>query len=326
MHRPILTRKMSYNGILALGLSSQIFKSLSLKIVSNILIAVFVAINSFNVVAGQKRALLIGISDYPSVKKHSELEWCDIHGANDVLILSPTLKKQGFKTISLTNSKATAANIRRALRQLEANASAGDLIYIHFSGHGQAVEDKNGDEADGWDEAIIPYDARIKYLKGIYEGENHILDDELEKYFTAIRNKIGKAGYLYVVLDACHMGGASRGEVDEEDELFIRGTDRGFSPSGKRYIPKIDRRGNMRVSSSRTDLSGICILEACRAYQTNAEIKQNGQYYGPLSYYINQYLSRQTLTSNKSWTESVRTLMNKDKRLIKQNMVIESNQ
>ncbi len=82
----------------------------------------------------------------------------------------------------------------------------------------------------------------------------------------------------------------------------------------------------MRVSSSRTDLSGICILEACRAYQTNAEIKQNGQYYGPLSYYINQYLSRQTLTSNKSWTESVRTLMNKDKRLIKQNMVIESNQ
>lgn len=274
----------------------------------------------------EKRALLIGISDYPTVKGHPELEWSDIHGANDVVTLAPTLKKQGFKTTSLTDSKATAANIRKAFRQLEASATAGDLIYIHFSGHGQAVEDTNGDEADGWDEAIIPYDARIKYAKGIYEGENHMLDDELESYFTAIRNKIGHNGYLYIVLDACHMGGASRGDEEEEDELFVRGTDKGFSPSGKRYIPKIDRRGNMKVSSSGSNQSGICILEACRAYQTNAEIKQNGKYYGPLTYYINQYLTDKPLTSNNSWVESVRALMNKDKRLIKQNMVIESNQ
>ena len=270
--------------------------------------------------------MLIGISDYPNVKGHPELEWSDIHGANDVSTLGKTLRKQGFRTSSLIDSKATATNIRKALRQLEASASAGDLIYIHFSGHGQAVEDINGDEDDGWDEAIIPYDARIKYVKGIYEGENHLLDDELEGYFTSIREKIGKTGFLYVVLDACHMGGASRGDEDEEEELFIRGTDKGFSPSGKRYIPKIDRSGNMKVSSSRNTLSGICILEACRAYQTNAEIKQNGQYYGPLSYYINQYLSGKNLTSNKTWVESVRTLMNKDKRLIKQNMVIESSQ
>lgn len=289
------------------------------------LICLFFAF-AFYAEAAQKRALLIGISDYPTVKGYPELEWSDIHGANDVVTLAPTLKKQGFKTTSLTDSKATAANIRKAFRQLEASVTAGDLIYIHFSGHGQAVEDKNGDEADGWDEAIIPYDARIKYAKDIYEGENHILDDELESYFTAIRNKIGRNGYLYIVLDACHMGGASRGDEEEEDELFVRGTDKGFSPSGKRYIPKIDRRGNMRVSSSGSDQSGICILEACRAYQTNAEIKQNGKYYGPLTYYINQYLTDKALTSNISWVESIRILMNKDKRLIKQNMVIESNQ
>lgn len=281
---------------------------------------------AFNARAADKRALLIGISDYPTVKGHPELEWSDIHGANDVVTLAPTLKKQGFKTTSLTDSKASAANIRKAFRQLEASVTAGDLIYIHFSGHGQAVEDKNGDEADGWDEAIIPYDARIMYAKGIYEGENHILDDELESYFAAIRSKIGRNGYLYIVLDACHMGGASRGDEEEEDDIFVRGTDKGFSPTGKRYIPKIDRRGNMRVSSSGNNQSGICILEACRSYQTNTEIKQNGKYYGPLTYYINQYLTDKNLTSNNSWVESVRVLMNKDKRLIKQNMVIESNQ
>lgn len=292
----------------------------------HIIAVVLIFISAVLNVAAEKRALLIGISDYPTVKGYPELEWSDIHGANDVVEITPTLKRQGFKTTSLTNSKATAANIRKAFQQLESSVSPGDLVYIHFSGHGQAVEDKNGDEADGWDEAIIPYDARIKYLKGDYEGENHILDDELEKYFTTIRNKIGKSGYLYVVLDACHMGGASRGEEEEEDEVFIRGTDKGFSPSGKRYIPKIDRRGNMKVTSASGNQSGICILEACRAYQTNAEIKQNGKYYGPLTYYINQYLTGKNLTPNNSWVESVRVLMNKDKRLIKQNMVIESNQ
>lgn len=301
-------------------------KSILYRFTLEILITILVAIVPFNADAVEKRALLIGISDYPTVKGHPELEWCDIHGANDIVTLTPTLKKQGFKITSLTDSKATAVNIRKAFHQLEASATTGDLIYIHFSGHGQAVEDKNGDEIDGWDEAIIPYDARIKYTKGTYEGENHILDDELESYFTAIRNKIGRGGYLYIILDACHMGGASRGDEEEEDEIFIRGTDNGFSPSGKRYIPKIDRRGNMKVSSSGGNLSGICILEACRAYQTNAEIKQNGKYYGPLSYYINQYLTNNDLTSNISWVESVRALMNKDKRLIKQNMVIESNQ
>ena len=274
----------------------------------------------------EKQALLIGISDYPTIKDNPDLEWHDIHGANDIAVVAPTLKKQGFKTTSLTNSKATAVNIRKAFQKLESSVKEGDLVYIHFSGHGQAVEDRNGDENDGWDEAIIPYDARIKFLKGVYEGENHILDDELEKYFTTIRNKLGKSGYLYVVLDACHMGGASRGDEEEEDEIFIRGTDKGFSPSGKRYIPKIDRRGNMKVSSGGNNMAGICILEACRAYQTNTEIKQNGKYYGPLTYYINQYLTGKSLTSNNSWVESVRTLMNKDKRLIKQNMVIESNQ
>lgn len=301
-------------------------KSILHRFTLGILITILVAIVSFNADAVEKRALLIGISDYPSVKGHPDLEWSDIHGANDVAEITPTLERQGFKMTLLTNSKATAANIRKAFQQLESSVKAGDLVYIHFSGHGQAVEDKNGDEADGWDEAIIPYDARMKFMKGVYEGENHILDDELETYFTTIRNKLGKTGYLYVVLDACHMGGASRGDEEEEEEVFIRGTDKGFSPSGKRYIPKIDRRGNMKVNSASGNQSGICILEACRAYQTNAEIKQNGKYYGPLTYYINQYLAGKSLTSNNSWVESVRVLMNKDKRLIKQNMVIESNQ
>ena len=50
----------------------------------------------------------------------------------------------------------------------------GDIVYLHFSTHGQPVEDQNGDEEDGWDESIVPIDAYKIYKKGIYEGKNHL--------------------------------------------------------------------------------------------------------------------------------------------------------
>lgn len=271
--------------------------------------------------AGAKRALLIGISEYPT-HRMPEQTWNPIHGANDVALIKKTLQKQGYSVTLLTNANATASKIRSAFMKLTKDVKPDDNVYIHFSGHGQAYEDVSGDEADGWDEALVPYDAMLQFKQGVYDGSRHILDDELEQYLTAIRQKAGKKGHVYVVLDACHMGGASRGDEMEEDELYIRGTDKGFTPSGKKYIPKIDRRGNMRVQSHPA-MAHICIIEACRAYQTNAEIKQDGNYYGPLTYYINQTLQKVRLSSDTGWVETVRNLMCKDRRLIKQNMVTE---
>ena len=273
--------------------------------------------------AETKRALLIGVSDYPTHRAFADGSWSKIHGSNDVDLINETLKKQGFKIAALKNKNASADKIRKAFAKLVNECNKGDMVYIQFSGHGQAVEDMSGDETDGWDEAIIPYDAMMQYKLGIYEGDKHILDDELNLCLNSIRKKVGKDGFVYVVLDACHMGGASRGEEQDEDEVFVRGTDKGFSPSGKKYAPRIDNRSNIKITSS-NEAAKICILEACRAYQTNAEIKQGGKYYGPLTYYINQYLSSHDLTSNAKWIERVRTMMGKDKRLIKQNMVIET--
>ncbi len=268
----------------------------------------------------KKRALLIGISDYPTVSV-ADGSWAAIHGANDINLLSSTLKKQDFSVGELLNSKATASNIRQALKDLTKQAMKGDLVYIHFSGHGQPFEDKSGDEKDGWDESIIPYDAQRIYHKK-YKGKNHIIDDELEVHINNIRKKVGSSGFVYVILDACHMGGASRDESESESERYTRGTDRGFSPHAKKYIPKIDRSGHFKVKSS-PNMSGICYMEACRSYQSNTEIKEAGKFYGPLSYYINKSLRTAPLSSNTSWTNNVVKEMGQDKRLIKQNPVIE---
>ena len=63
--------------------------------------------------AGGKRALLIGISDYPAFRA-PELTWNPIHGANDVELMKGTLRKKGFSITTITNSSATASKIRLA--------------------------------------------------------------------------------------------------------------------------------------------------------------------------------------------------------------------
>ena len=83
-----------------------------------------------------KRALLVGISDYPVHNNVSDASWGKIHGANDVKMIGNTLKSQGFKVTSLTNADATASKIRKALRKLQSEVMPEDIVYLHFSCHG----------------------------------------------------------------------------------------------------------------------------------------------------------------------------------------------
>lgn len=207
----------------------------------------------------KKRALLIGISHYPQTTRNNPCTWTNIHGSNDVRLLRGTLQKQGFRITTLTNAQATASHIRRALKRLCQLAAKGDMVVIHFSGHGQPFEDLSGDEADGWDEAIIPYDAKKCYSR-TYTGRCHIIDDELERYINNLRTTVVPRGFVYVVLDACHMGGASRDESETDSAACARGTNVGFSPNGRTYIPRIDRRGHFTVKAS-PRMAGVCYIE-----------------------------------------------------------------
>ena len=234
-------------------------------------------------------------------------------------MLNTTLKKSGVSVSCLYDREATKAGISKALNLLASQCKVGDIVYLHFSTHGQPFEDDNGDEDDGWDESIVPVDAPIEYTKGKYEGENHLIDDELHKFCTRIRKAIGTKGMLYVVIDACHAGKASMG-IEEE---VIRGTKAGFTRSGKYYRPQKLERGNFYQIPSSTSLGNVMFIEACRSYQVNKEIVEKGKHYGALSYYINQVLSNQQLTNDSKWVDKVRVMMSKDHRLTNQNMVIE---
>lgn len=273
--------------------------------------------------AETNRALLIGVSDYGNAMNDPN-KWVNISGANDVLLLSPLFSEQGYTVTNLVDSQTTHANITKALEQLAQDSKKGDVVYVHFSMHGQPFEDLNGDEEDGWDEALIPVDAQMRYAEGVYEGKNHLLDDELEIYFNDIRNKIGTNGQLFVVLDACHSGTASRGDDDH-----IRGTREGFTHSGKDYIPDRTKETNDYFTISTTvDQSPVTFIEACRSYQVNREVRdvETNTWYGSLSYYIAQAMKIHKIGSSDDWIEAVKTGMSKNRKLRKQNVVIEKSE
>ena len=127
------------------------------------------------------------------------------------------------------------------------------------------------------------------------------------------------------MIDACHAGGSSRGDEEEqtEEEMFCRGTKIGFSPHGKVYRPRVNRNGHFIIQSE-NGLSNVIIIEACRSYQSNYEIKENGNYYGPLSFYLNKVLQSINISVSDEIPLRVKNMMDADRRLVRQNMVYES--
>ena len=240
--------------------------------------------------AQRKRAFLVGISHYDTAL--TGYQWNNINGVEDVNLLSPILKNQGFTVSALIDEQATYQNITDQLSSFVNKTKKGDIVYLHFSTHGQPVEDINGDEEDGWDEAIVPIDAYKQYRKGVYEGKNHLLDDQLNAIVKKLRTKIGFSGILYVVIDACHAGTSSRAN----DET-VRGTKVGFTYNNKVFKPSAQKKSHYMIEAS-TKMSHVIFLEACRPDQVNMEIKVEGKRYGPLSYNIAQTLQQSPISTN----------------------------
>lgn len=248
------------------------------------LIASLMLCFSLSVFTQQKRAFLVGISHYDTAL--TGYQWNNINGVNDIELLSPILLNQGFQIVRLLDEEATYEAITKQLSQFIKKSKAGDIVYLHFSTHGQPVEDLDGDETDGWDEAIVPIDAYKLYRKGSYEGERHLLDDQLNTYINKLRKKVGGKGIIYVTIDACHAGTASRGNDD-----VVRGTHVGFSPNNKVFKPSKDRRSHFMLTRD-SKLADIVFFEACRADQLNMEVKADGQQYGALSFHLAKALSK----------------------------------
>lgn len=253
----------------------------------------------------ERRGLVIGLGEY------KDKAWSKIHGDKDVPVVKEMLIKCGYTdVVTLTNKKATKSGIASAFRQLAERCKKGDVVYIHFSGHGQQITDVNGDEEDGLDEAWIPYDAMYAY-SSTYKGEKHLVDDEIALWINKIKNKIGPSGNLLLVVDACHSGDSSR-DTDDNEELFIRGAEKDF------IIPL-----KKKPAATEKTKENWLTLTACRDYQVNCEVKTvSGNYYGMLSYALYNNYADFKKKNNKTITSLIQKFVDKNRHKLPQDITL----
>ena len=112
----------------------------------------------------RKRALLVGISDYKYASLNGKLGWNDLPGAvNDVDLQRELLVHRfGFQSGDITilkNKEAGRQDILRAMEDLVQWSKPGDVVVIHYSGHGSTVDDPDRIFPNHLNGTIVPYDS-----------------------------------------------------------------------------------------------------------------------------------------------------------------------
>ena len=152
---------------------------------------------------GRKLALLVGVGDFqnPTIPKLQA-------PSQDVDFMAQLLTHPhgyGFHAddlLILKDHQATLNNFRRSFQDhIIEKATRDDVVLIYFSGHGSQVVDRNGDEIDGKDETLVFFDSRT-------DNRCDFLDDEFYQLIQRIQAK-----HIVVILDACHSGSATKGDV-----------------------------------------------------------------------------------------------------------------
>ena len=228
-----------------------------------------------------KKALLVGINRYPDPA--NELKGC----INDVLLVRETLERHyGFTEPGgvrvLTDARATTAAILDGLAWVAEGATPGDSLVFHYSGHGSQVPDRNGDERDGLDEILCPYDL---------EWDHPLSDDDLA---TAVAG-IPKGALLTVILDCCHSG------------TGLREPAHNGSGVRHRFLPHLIGPGNelrpVRRFGASVAKTNAVLIAACRDDQTSADAYIDGKYRGAHTWYLCRSLR------DAHWNPTYRTLV-----------------
>lgn len=145
----------------------------------------------------RRRALLVGINDYPDPA--ARLEGC----VNDVFLMSAVLQECEFTPDQIRiclNERASAQGIRGRLNWLVADARPHDELVFFYSGHGaQLATYGDGDAVDHKDETLVPYDFD-------WTPERSLIDDQI----FALYSQLPYDTRLVMIFDCCHSGGIHR--------------------------------------------------------------------------------------------------------------------
>ncbi|HEV8607361.1 MAG TPA: caspase family protein [Tepidisphaeraceae bacterium] len=145
----------------------------------------------------KKRALLIGINEYPDPA--NRLDGC----VNDVFRISAALQESGFAPEDIRtvfDDRATAAGILERLHWLLDGVCPDDIRFLYYSGHGAQMPAYGArDRVDHVNECLVPYDFD-------WTPEHAIMDTQFYDFYSQLPYK----SHFIAAFDCCHSGGMTR--------------------------------------------------------------------------------------------------------------------
>jgi hypothetical protein len=226
----------------------------------------------------KKRALLIGINRY-------RIPGADLRGCvNDVKNTAAALEDLcGFRASdieTITDFDATKKAMQAAIKALVKGGRKGDVLFLHYSGHGSNVPDDDGDEADHRDEILCPTDL---------DWKDPFRDDWLRRTFDGLR----PGASLTVVMDCCHSGTNTRAVNPLDAPVIPRYLPNPWdimaAESGRKLKGRVS--GRLRLTPRRKNGPDIVavtmpetLIAGCRDTQTSADAFIDGTYNGALTW------------------------------------------
>jgi hypothetical protein len=226
-----------------------------------------------------RKALLIGINEYERV---NNLRGCGNDVSNLFSALSDFAGFTSGQVRSVAHDRATKAAIENRLAWLVGDAAPGDLLILHFSGHGSQVRDRDGDELDdGLDEVLCPFDMNW--------DASFITDDYLRE-----KLRVPEGVVLEVILDACHSGEGS------SHTAFPASAAPAVDPNRQpRFAqPPVDivvrHAGEQlpvrRLFRDSRPASPVALWSACAEFQTAADALIDGVFNGAFTFFFCKHL------------------------------------
>jgi hypothetical protein len=237
-------------------------------------------------------ALLVGIDDYAAPVP--ALRGC----ANDIRAMAQYLESRVdpgtarmedvLKLKVLVNGEATRDAVITAFLEHLRRAGPEDVALFCYSGHGsqeQAPEAFWAIEPDHLNETLVLHDSRA-------EGSWDLADKELAKLITQIA---AGGAHMVVLLDCCHSGSGTRGDLAETAVRRAPTDLRRRPPDSYLFAPgELPAPGTTRGAGGRTsgwDVAGRhVLLAACRDDEEAKEYQGGGISRGAFSYFLGETL------------------------------------
>ncbi len=222
-----------------------------------------------------KRALLIGIDDYKA-SGVTDLRGCvnDVELMKNILIGKFDVPAENVEV--LKDTEATHQKIVDTIRShLIDKAQPGDIVILHYSGHGSQMRDASGDEIDEYDETLVPHDSRT-------EGVFDITDDQVNGLLKQLTAKTKNVTFIF---DSCHSGAAIRAgnavrEIQPDDRPPPLPPDYAIS---SRSIGEGD-------ADFRLNGSDYVLISGCLATELSNEAMFNQRRHGVMTWFLAQAL------------------------------------